>query len=68
MSRLDPSSAQYAFSSKSELGLNADTLINSNKITVWLCQKGCSQKDKRETGVAQNMKNKNPYALFRNLN
>lgn len=67
MIRLEASSAQYAFPSKSELGLNADTLINSNKITVWLCQKSCSQKDKRETRVAQNMKNKNPYALFRNL-
>lgn len=64
MSRLDVSSAQYALSSKSELGLNAGTLINSNKIVVWSCQKGCNKKDKKETGVAQNMENKNPYALL----
>lgn len=52
MRRLDASNAQYAFPSKSELGLNTATLINSNKIIVWLCQKGCNQKDKKETGVA----------------
>lgn len=64
MRHLDASNAQYAFPSKSELGLNTATLINSNKIIVWLCQKGCNQKDKKETRVAQNMKNKNPYALL----
>lgn len=64
MRHLDASNAQYAFPGKPERGLNTATLINSNKIIVWLCQKGCNQKDKKETGVAQNMENKNPYALL----
>lgn len=55
---------KYVLSSKSELGLNTATLLNSNKIIVCLCQKGYYQKDKKEARVLQNVENENLYVLL----